>query len=219
MERGLDRNVHLLAGRWRSFLLVSTTESSPDEAAGFLMGAYVPQLGGYASYVGVRPEARRGGHAAELFETFFDSVRHHARETGQPLPLTVWESHRPGPSAGEAERSVWAARTRLFDRLGAHRIDGLKLFAPNYTDRDAADVELELFVRPHDEPAESLDARRLREVAAAVYGRVYRLGPQDARVQAVNSPRCTPRLSLPGDPADEPPAWSGRLRLRCDAAA
>jgi hypothetical protein len=68
---------------------------------------------------------------------------------------------------------MWVARLRLFRRLGARRIAGLTLWAPNFARRGGEAVPLQLFLLPVDTRPEQFSAGVLREVAAGLMRRVY----------------------------------------------
>ena len=167
-------------GRWSPHLLLSTPADEPDRLVGFAVGAYVPGLGGYVSYLGVDPAARGAGIAGRLFGQLFRHFAVDAGTQGVGLPLVVWESRRPSPDAPEAQQRNWQARIRSFAKTNAHWLAGVTLLTPNYgalADETADPIPLEVFLVPLDEPAESFTAPRLREVIRSMYRGIYRRDP------------------------------------------
>jgi hypothetical protein len=185
------------AGRtadWVKHLILAAPEGrtdDPEALAGYVYGAYIPGYGGYLCYVGVADWARRMGVGTVLFEAFFEAVRADARAIGEPLPFVIWESHRP-EIGGE---SLWAARTRLFDRVGGYWVEGVDFLSPNFaSDDDLASVPLQLFVKPEDEPLSTFDPERLRELVAGLHELVYRNQPGDPLFDGTLTPDCEPEL-------------------------
>lgn len=168
-------------GRWSPHLLLSAPADDPDRLTGFAVGAHVPGLGGYVSYLGVDPAARGAGIAGRLFEQLFRLFRVDAGTEGLPLPLVVWESRRPGPDAAESQKRNWNARIRSFAKTGAYWLAGATLLTPNYAaldeDEEAEPIPLEVFLVPIDESADSFTPARLREVIRSMYRGIYRLDP------------------------------------------
>ena len=187
-------------GGWRKHLLLAAPEggtADPQRLAGYAYGAYIPGYGGYLCYIGVAASARRAGVGTKLFEAFFRAMADDAAAAGEPLPFVVWESHRPGPDEPPAEHDVWAARVRLFDRVGGLWVEGVNFLSPNFA-ADAADadpVPLQLFVKPVDRPAAAFDEARVRAVVEGLHERVYRNNPGDDLYDGTLTPGCHPRLA------------------------
>ena len=149
------------------------------QLAGFVMGVYLPGYGGYVSYLGVDPTHRGRGIGVALFESLFARFNFDAIHAAEPLPFAVWESKQPAADATETEQATWAARLRLFGKVGARRIDGVELHTPNYTMPEKPGPVLQLFVKPMSWPAESLTPTRLKVIAEGVMSRVYKLDRAD----------------------------------------
>ena len=107
----------------------------PTALAGYVYGALIPNYGGYLCYIGVADWARRMGVGTRLFDQFFRQMAVDAGELGAPLPFVIWESHRPKPEAPAAEWDLWAARTKLFDRVGGLWVEGVDFLSPNFAQR------------------------------------------------------------------------------------
>jgi GNAT superfamily N-acetyltransferase len=182
--------------RWWPHLLVAEEGQSKGVGSvqGFFYGSYLPGYGGYPCYLGVDPAARGRGIAPALYQRLFAAFRRDARRLNEPLPFAIWESHRPDPGDGAAALANWQARLRLFAKVGAYWIDGVDFRVPNYMDRAAPPVRLELFLTPFDTPAERFDAAELRRVIAGLHGRVYREGPGDELYGLAQDPSHEPRL-------------------------
>ena len=170
--------------------------------AGFALGSYLPGYGGYVSYLGVDPAARGRGIGAALFDALFARFAADAEARGEALPFAVWESKRPADGAPDADRATWAARLRLFAKVGARRVEGVELHTPNYTRPDRPGPVLRLFVKPMSWAAESLTPTRLKVIAEGLMSRVYKLDPADELWQATFG--CEPELEL-ADEAAPPP--------------
>ena len=132
----------LAARRRRSHLVVATPKDDPNRAVGFGYGAFLPGYGGYVCYMGVEPAARGRGAGTLLFRFLFRLIDSAARISAVPLPFVIWESHRP------ADPGLWAARLRVFDKVGGLWMRGAELLTPNYMRDGAPPVRLQLFVRP-----------------------------------------------------------------------
>ena len=76
------------------------------------------------------------GVGTRLFDQFFRQMAVDAGELGASLPFVIWESHRPGPTATAADWDIWAARTKLFDRVGGQWVEGVNFYAPNFAADD-----------------------------------------------------------------------------------
>ncbi len=139
----------------------------PTALAGYVYGALIPNYGGYLCYIGVADWARRIGVGSRLFDQFFRQMSVDAGEHGAPLPFVIWESHRPKLDAPATEWDLWAARTKLFDRVGGQWVEGVDFLSPNFAseEENAPPVPLQLFVKPMSEPAGAFDADRLKQVS------------------------------------------------------
>lgn len=179
---------------WRRHLLLAGPDDDPNGLNGYAFGSFLPGFGGYLCYVGVDPTARRSGVGTRLFEEFFRRMRADARRAGEPLPFVLWESHRPDGDT-PADRDLWAARVRLFDRVGGKWVEGIDFQSPSWSDdEDAEPIPLQLFVKPEDVPAGQFDADRLRGVVAGLHRRVYKNGPDHPLYRATLPPGNRPRL-------------------------
>ena len=173
LARTPERRREWRPGRRRSHLVVATPKDKPNRAVGFGYGAWLPGYGGYICYLGVDPSARGMGAGTLLFRFLFRLIDSAARISAEPLPFIIWESHRP------ADHDLWAARLRVFDKVGGLWVRGAELRTPNYMRDDAPPVHLQLFVRPWAEPATAFDADRLRAAIAGLYDNIYRIPPDD----------------------------------------
>src|SRR5205807_2505902 len=117
-------------------------------------------------------------------------------ELGVPLPFVIWESHRPGPLAPAADWDNWAARTKLFDRVGGQWVEGVDFLAPNFaSDDELVDpVPLQLFLKPIGEPAAAFDGDRLRQVIGGLHRNVYHNEPGSDLFERTLPPTSQPRL-------------------------
>jgi hypothetical protein len=188
-----------LPGGWTKHLLLAAPEGRTDDPAalaGYVYGALIPNYGGYLCYIGVADWARRMGVGTRLYDQFFRQMAVDAGELGMPLPFVIWESHRPGALAPTADWDMWNARTRLFDRVGGHWIEGVDFLTPNFAsdDETVEPVPLQLFVKPMQEPAAAFDAERLKQVVAGLHREVYYGEPGDELFDATLPPDCRPRL-------------------------
>jgi GNAT superfamily N-acetyltransferase len=178
--------------RWWPHLLVAGGAS--EGVQGYYYGSYLPGFSGYACYLGVDPAARGRGLGRLLFRRLFAAFRRDARRLDEPLPFVIWESHRPGSDDQPAAHANWQARVRLFAKVGAYWINGVDFRVPNYLDRSAAPVELELFLAPFDWPPERFDAPTLRRVIAGLHGRVYGQHPWNELYERAQDPAHEPWL-------------------------
>jgi GNAT superfamily N-acetyltransferase len=188
LARTPERRAAWKPGQRRGHLVVAVTKSEPNTPLGFGYGAFLPGYGAYVCYLGVDPAARSRGIGAQVFRFLFQLIESAARQSGTSLPFVIWESHRPD------DRDLWAARLRLFDKVGGLWIRGLEMLTPNYMRPDAGPVRLQVFVRPWDQPAETLDADRLRQAVDVLYDQVYHLPPDDPLRQATRAAAVNPGL-------------------------
>ncbi len=199
-------------GKSRPHLLLATARDDPAALPlGFSLGTYLPQFGGYISYLGVDQQARRHGIATSLFTEMFRLLADDARLEGATLPFVVWESRPPEANSSLATRKNWEARLRLFERVGGWWVDGLTFWAPTYVPGGDNAIGLQLFVRPWDLLAHVFDAQQLCCLAQGLYERIYRRGPGDPLYEQTLSAAVSPSLrpiSLPTRPVEverEPP--------------
>jgi GNAT superfamily N-acetyltransferase len=189
LARTPERRRNWRPGQRRSHLVVAVELSAPNRPLGFGYGAFLPGYGGYVCYLGVEPSARGRGIGRKLFEFLFERIADAARLSRMRLPFIIWESHRPVDDPG-----LWAARLRVFDRVGGLWARGIELHTPNYMRPDASPVKLQIFLRPWDESADSVDANRLRDAVAGLYHEVYHIPPDDPLYQATMDGAVNPRL-------------------------
>jgi hypothetical protein len=202
IEKSVESRTKTKPGKadgWTKHLLLAAPENRMDDPtglAGYVYGALIPNFGGYLCYIGVADWARRMGVGTRLFDQFFRQMMVDAGERGDALPFVIWESHRPKPDAPATEWELWAARTKLFDRVGGYWIEGVDFQSPNFAaDDEAADpVPLQLFLRPMTEPASAFDSDRLRQIVAGLHREVYRYEPGDPLYDLTLPPGCQPRL-------------------------
>lgn len=181
---------------WRKHLILAAPEGrtdDPEALAGYAYGAFIPGYGGYLCYVGVDELCRGAGVGTKLFEAFFERVAADAAAAGEPLPFVVWESHRPGADEPAAAHDLWAARVRLFDKVGGLWVKGVEFQTPNFAG-DADPVPLQLFVKPVDRPLASFTADRLWGVVEGLYERVYRIDPGEPMFEQTVRPEVRPAL-------------------------
>lgn len=183
-------------------------DETPDAAAarlaGFSYGCSLPGFGGYVCYIGVADRFRGRGVGTRLFDQMFKVLAADAGASDEPLPFVVWESHKPGPDAPEADWNLWDARVRLFEKAGGLWADGVELFTPNYADPDGPPVPLQLFVRPVDKPAAAYTPADLTALAAGLLERVYRSGPGEPLYDRTVAPAKKPRLRPAKDAGHRP---------------
>lgn len=196
IERGLGNPSGRTAG-WKRHLLLA--EVGPT-LAGYAYGAFIPGYGGYLCYLGVDEACRGAGVGTQLFEAFFARVAADAAAAGESLSFVVWESHRPGADEPAAAHDIWAARVRLFDKVGGLWVKGVEFQTPNFAG-DAGPVPLQLFVKPVDRPAASFTADRLWGVVEGLYERVYRIDPGEPLFEQTVRPGVRPGL-VPAREAD-----------------
>jgi GNAT superfamily N-acetyltransferase len=188
LARTPERRMAWRPGQRRAHLVVATPKDEPGRPVGFGYGAFLPGYGGYVCYLGVDPAARGRGIGTRLFLFVFGLIESAARISTVPLPFIIWESHRPD------DPGLWAARLRVFDKVGGLWARGIELHTPNYMRADAPPVRLQIFLRPCDDPAEAFDAKRLREAVLGLYDQIYRLTPDDPLYQATAAGAVNPRL-------------------------
>jgi len=196
IERSVARGkVYQTGDRWLPHLIVAAAGEDPERLTtpqGFVYGGLFPDYGGYVCYLGVAPEARQYGLGRTLFEALFAQLREDAARMAVPLPFIIWESHRPIAGATEADRKVWTARCRLFDKVGAMWLSGVDFLSPNYNDDEAPPISLELFVKPIDRPA--FEEAELRDVVVGLHRHIYRHDPDDELVSQSLPPGCVLKL-------------------------
>src|SRR5262245_56336417 len=188
LARTPERTRDWRPGQRRPHLVVAVDPEAPDRPLGFGYGAFLQGYGGYVCYLGVDPPARGRGIGAKLFEFLFQRIGDAANLSAAKLPFIIWESHKPNDSA------LWAARIRVFDRVGGLWARGIELHTPNYMRPDASPVRLQIFMRPWDEAADSFDADRLRAAVVGLYHEVYRIGPDDPLYRATIDGAVNPEL-------------------------
>lgn len=164
------------AGR-RTHLLTARREDPGrrDQVLGFILGSFLPRLGGYVSYVAVDPRARGRGVGAFLYKSAIRRLRRTARAEGLTLPLLLWDSRPPSPVDGPDARENWESRLHLFKKIGGSWIEGVQFNSPNFLTPLAGDVPLEFFLKPIDAPPEEFKGARLRRIVRGLLRRVYRL--------------------------------------------
>jgi GNAT superfamily N-acetyltransferase len=175
-------------GQRRGHVVVAVPTLDVTRPVGFGYGAFLPDYGGYVCYLGVSPNARGRGIGTALFRFLFDLIEIASRESNLRLPFLLWESHRP------ADKSLWQARIRLFEKVGGLWARGIELLTPNYMQPDAPPVPLHVFLRPWDEPASAFDGDRLRVAIRGLYANVYRIPPDDPLYEATLRGAVNPRL-------------------------
>jgi len=188
LARTPERRLAWTPGRRRPHLVIATPKDEPDRPVGFGYGVFLPGYGGYVCYLGVDAATRGRGTGTQLFRFLFRLIESAARLSAVPLPFIIWESHRP------VDSGLWAARLRVFDKVGGLWARGIELHTPNYMRADAPPVRLQIFLRPGDEPAESLRGERLREAVLGLYDQIYRITPDDPLYQATVAGTVNPRL-------------------------
>ena len=202
IEKSVESRTKTKPGKadgWTKHLLLAAPENRVDDPAalaGYVYGALIPNFGGYLCYIGVADWARRMGVGTRLFDQFFRQMAVDAGELGATLPFVIWESHRPRPDAGASEWDLWAARTKLFDRVGGQWLEGVDFLSPNFASEedDAPPVPLQLFVKPVADPASVFDAERLKSIVSGLHREVYQNEPGDALHDQTLRPEIQPRL-------------------------
>ncbi len=207
IARSLKGRAARRPGAAGSHLLIATPEGhaeDPAHLAGFCYGSHLPGFGGYVSYLGVHEAFRKRGVGARLMTQMAKVLDADAGALDEPLPFVVWESRRPTADAPAADWDLWRARVRLFGKVGGLWLDGLELHTPNYGDGEQADgdpVVLQVFVKPVDRALPGFPPEYLREIAAGLLTRIYRLQPGDplfTRTMAATRPRLRPATDAGG---------------------
>jgi GNAT superfamily N-acetyltransferase len=188
LARTPERTRDWRPGQRRPHLVVAIDPDAPDRPLGFGYGAFIPGYGGYVCYLGVEPAARGRGIGGKLFEFLFQQIAEAASISGMRLPFIIWESHKPNDPA------LWAARIRVFNRVGGLWARGIELHTPNYMQDDAPPVRLRVFLRPWDQPGADFNAPRLRAAVVGLYHEVYRIGPDDPLYRATIEGAVNPEL-------------------------
>jgi len=187
-----ERRSNWQPGRRRPHLIVATPAEEPNHPVGFGYGAFLPGYGGYVCYLGVDPRARGRGIGTQLFQFLFRLINSAARISAVPLPFIIWESHKPDDAA------LWAARLRLFEKVGGLAIGGVQMLTPNYMQPDAGPVPLHLFIRPWGDTATEFDADRLRGAVNGLYDQIYHVSPDDPlrrdTLEGMVNPRLVPAV-------------------------
>jgi GNAT superfamily N-acetyltransferase len=184
-------------GLWSPHLLLAAPATGPGSVgpvAGFGYGAHVPGFGGYVCYLGVEPAARSRGIGSRLLRLFVPLLQVDAACEGVSLPFVVWESRAPAADATQAERDLWRARLRLFERVGACWVAGLTFWSPSFAPDGADAVPLQLFLVPVDVPAEGFGEQALRAVAAGLLRGVYGRDEGDPLYERTLPADCRPVL-------------------------
>ncbi len=196
LQRAVARRVAWRPGLYCPHLLVAAARAASGQLGpvnGFVYGGHVPVYGGYGCYLGVEEAARRRGVATRLLEQFFREVAVDAGAEGTGLPFVIWESRRPEADAPPATWDLWAARLRLFTRVGGLWLEGVDFLAPDFAARGPP-VPLQLFLKPVDEPTESFDADRLSAVVRGLHRNIYLQDEDSPLVRATLPPGCRPQL-------------------------
>jgi GNAT superfamily N-acetyltransferase len=199
IEGALAQKAYWQPGRWAPHLLVTAdvTETGVGPIHGFITGGYLPDFGGYISYLGVDPHARKRGLGTLLFESMFAQLQNDARNANGSLPFVIWESCPPEIDSPSNERTNWFARLKCFERIGGLWVSGLDFLSPNFMeDEEAEPITLQLFLKPMDASRSSFDRTRLKEIALGLQQRIYRLDADDPLVIGTLQD-CDPRLQLP----------------------
>ncbi len=195
LQRSVGRRAAWRPGQWCPHLLVAASRNDGEigPISGFAYGGHFPGYGGYVCYLGVQPLHRRRGIGARLFEQFFRVLAVDAAAEGVRLPFVIWESRRPDADAPESDRELWAARLRLFARVGGLWIEGVNFLSPDF-EGDGSPVSLQLFLKPVDEPRESFDVERLKTVVRGLHRNVYRQDDDSSLMRETLPPDCRPQL-------------------------
>jgi GNAT superfamily N-acetyltransferase len=200
LARTPERRLAWTPGQRRPHLVVATPKSEPDRPVGFGYGAFLPGYGGYVCYLGVDKAARGRGTGTQLFRFLFRLIESAAQLSAIHLPFIIWESHPP------ADAGLWAARLRVFQKVGGLWARGIELQTPNYMRADTPPVRLQVFLRPWDEPAEAFDGQRLREAVLGLYDQIYRITPDDPLYQATAAGAVNPQLVPAVEALASPPS-------------
>jgi hypothetical protein len=204
IKDGLGRSWDGRDSDWRCHLLLAELRrrrSAKQRVVGFAYGAYVPGYGGYGAYLGVTERCRGRGVGTRLWRLLKQRLQLDAACAGVPLPFLIWESRPPAPGASVAEETVWRARLRLWARVGAWLVQGVKFLTPNFADPDGCPVAEQLFLMPLEAPASAFDSATLHDVVAGLHRHVYGHSARDPLVGATLPRGC--RLSLAPLAADD----------------
>ena len=188
LERTPERRRQWRPGQRRSHLVVATPRVVEGQAIGFGYGAFIPNYGGYVCYLGVDPSMRSRGTGTKLFQFVFDLIADAARTSSMPLPFVIWESH---PSQ---YRDLWAARLRMFAKVGGLWARGLEMLTPNYMRPDSPPVALQIFVRPWDDSLDSFHSERIRQAVRGLYENIYHIPPDDPLYETTMKTAVNPEL-------------------------
>jgi hypothetical protein len=200
IEKSVESRTRTKPGGWTKHLLLAAPEGRTDDPAalaGYVYGALIPGYGGYLCYIGVADWARKMGIGTRLFDQFFRQMSVDAGETGGTLPFVIWESHKPESNAPTSDWDLWTARTKLFERVGGHWIEGVDFHAPNMEDDEGSgspSVPMQLFLKPMSESASTFDAERLKQVIGGLHREVYKNEPGDTLFDLTLPPDCEPQL-------------------------
>jgi len=208
IERGVTSRAGWRPGGTNRHLIVAAAEpntTNPDELAGFVSCSHIPGYGGYLMYVAVGERFRRRGVGKRLYEQAFNVLAVDAAANDEPLPFVIWESCPPEADDPPAAHAIWAARTRLFAKVGGFWIDGVTLPCPNWMNPVAPPVPLQLFLAPVDSPREAFDSGTVKAAVRGLLERVYRAEPGDPEYDGTLTPGCHPRL--------KPAADAGRVMM------
>jgi GNAT superfamily N-acetyltransferase len=194
IERGVTGRASWRRGRWATHLLLAAPRSRQASIVGFALGIYLPGYAGYLSYIGVAPRQRGRGIGTQLIRVLTHLLQADAACAGTDLPFVIWESRRPAADASEADQALWAARMRLFERVGALWVAGIDFLAANYYRRGAPPIPQELFLLPVDRPAGQFDAAALRAATAGLLRALYGRKPGDEVFERVLAAERQPSL-------------------------
>jgi GNAT superfamily N-acetyltransferase len=175
---------------WNRHLLVAVDPLRPADLYGYLVATFFPGYGGYVSYMGVDERARGRGVGTLLYESAFDVLRRDAALIDEELPFVVWESREPH---GDGDEANWAARMKLFDRVGAKGVRGIDLWTADYECPGEA-VPYQLFVKPAAVRADAFTPGRLRKLVHDHYRRIYKQRPGDEHYDRTFAIHPVPRL-------------------------
>lgn len=176
--------------RWSCHLLLAGRRRFGEgkrRVVGFAYGAYVPGFGGYGGYLGVDPHYRGQGLGMRLWRLLIQRLQLDAACAGVPLPFVVWESRPPAKDAEASEQAIWRSRLRLWAKVGALRIGGVRFLMPNLMDPRRSPVGVQLFLKPVDLPPAAFDATVLRSVVSGLHRLIYEL-PDDDRLATATLP-------------------------------
>ena len=190
LERAVKGKAVGARGSWCRHLILATPPGRPEEVAGYLFGTYMPGFAGYVSYMGVDDRYRGRGIGSSLYHAAFATFEKDAALVDERCPFTLWESR---PPEGHEDPAVWAARSKLFDKIGGYWADGLDLWAPNY-EVEYEPLPYQVFVKPMARPAEDFSPGRIRRLAHDHYRRTYDQRPGDDLYARTLAHRPRPRL-------------------------